>query len=139
MRYDRTGLQVLDETECLRLLGSVPVGRIAFTHDALPAVQPVTFVVHEGAVVFRTREGSKLAAATRNAVVAFEVDEFDAATRSGWNVTVVGRARVVTDPDELAALAALDLRPWAPGQRDRYVQISVELVQGRRVPGRSRV
>ncbi|MCP2259108.1 Pyridoxamine 5'-phosphate oxidase [Streptoalloteichus tenebrarius] len=138
MRYDRTGLEVLDEAECLRLLGSVPVGRIAFTHDALPAVQPVTFVLNGGSVVFRTREGSKLAAATRNAVVAFEVDEFDAATRTGWNVTVVGRARVVTDPDELAELAALDLRPWAPGQRDRYVQISVDLVQGRRIVRRPR-
>ena len=38
--------------ECLRLLATVPVGRVGVTIDALPAVLPVNFVMTGGAVVF---------------------------------------------------------------------------------------
>lgn len=35
----------LDRSEALRLLGTVPLGRIVFTHQALPAIRPVNHVV----------------------------------------------------------------------------------------------
>ena len=34
-------VEVLDEAECLRLLTTAAIGRVAFTEGALPAVQPV--------------------------------------------------------------------------------------------------
>src|SRR5215212_3746728 len=52
--YDAAGMEILDAAESRRLLGSVPIGRVVFTDRAMPAVQPVNFVVHDGAVVFRT-------------------------------------------------------------------------------------
>ncbi|MEV0831043.1 pyridoxamine 5'-phosphate oxidase family protein [Nonomuraea rubra] len=64
-----------------------------FTDRALPAVQPVAFHLDGERIVIRTGIGSKLAAATRNAVVAFEADEFDPEERTGWSVTVIGHAR----------------------------------------------
>jgi len=130
---DDGGLEVLADSECLRLLESVPIGRIAFTADALPAVQPVNFVLHKGFVVFRTRPGSKLDTAMRNSVVAFEADDFDATTETGWSVTVVGRAEVVEDQAWLGELAELQLRPWAPGDRQHYVAISIGIMHGRRI------
>jgi len=130
---DDKGTEILDRSECLRLLGSVPVGRVAFTSDALPSVQPVTFVLHDHHVVFRTRPGSKLDAASRNAIVAFEVDEYDVRTHTGWSVTVVGPAAVVTDGTRLDELAKLPLRPWAPGELEHFVTISIEIVHGRRI------
>ncbi|WP_433498713.1 pyridoxamine 5'-phosphate oxidase family protein [Sphaerimonospora sp. CA-214678] len=133
MRLDAAGLEILSREECLDLLGSSPIGRIVFTDRALPAVQPVNFCLFEGNVVIRTMAGSKLSAATRNAVVAFEVDDFDAEMRWGWSVTAVGHARTVSDPEETARLSRLPLSPWAPGDRDHFIVMAPEQISGRRI------
>lgn len=39
------GLLELDRQECLALLGSVPIGRLAYTTGAMPTIVPMTFVV----------------------------------------------------------------------------------------------
>lgn len=131
---DSAGLEVLDRVECLRLLRSVSVGRIVFTERALPAVQPVNFVVLDEAIWFRTGEGSKLAVAARGAIVAFQADEFDAELRSGWSVTALGQAEEVRDPELIRAVRRLPLRTWAPGQRDHLIRVGVHEVSGRRLP-----
>jgi uncharacterized protein len=134
MRLDAAGLQVLSRAECLRLLASTPIGRIVFTDRALPAVQPVNFVLDDAGIVIRTSIGSKLAAATRHAVVAFEADELDPGLRAGWSVTVVGHARAVDDAAEMNRLAPLT--SWAPGSRDHYIVVETEQISGRRItPG----
>jgi hypothetical protein len=71
-------LHELGRGECLRLLADGVIGRVAFTDAALPAVQPVGYHLDDEEIIFRTRNGGKLAAATRHAVVGFEVDDFDA-------------------------------------------------------------
>jgi nitroimidazol reductase NimA-like FMN-containing flavoprotein (pyridoxamine 5'-phosphate oxidase superfamily) len=135
VNVDSTDLEVLALEECLALAATVPIGRIVFTDRALPAVQPVNFVIdHDGSIIVRTTQGSKLAAATRNAVVAFEIDEFDPRFEAGWSVTMVGRAQAVRDPGETARLARLPLHTWAPGTRDHYIRIRPEHVNGRRIP-----
>lgn len=131
--YDSAGLLALEPAECLRLLRSVPVGRIVFTHDALPAIQPVNFALHGDTVVIRTGEGRKLSVAADGVIVAFEADEIDVANRRGWSVTAVGKAAVVTDPAELAELAELGLAPWVPGDRSSYIRIQIERLTGRRI------
>ena len=133
MEVDAHGLEVLDERECLRLLASVPVGRVAFTDRALPAIQPVNFVMDGSDVILRTGPGSKLGLAIRRTIVAFEADSFDADVRSGWSVTLLGEARGVTDPAERERLAALPLPIWTPGPRDHYIRISGRYVSGRRI------
>ncbi|MCO5991676.1 pyridoxamine 5'-phosphate oxidase family protein [Actinoallomurus spadix] len=131
---DSGGLEILGREECLALLGAVPIGRIVFTDRALPAVQPVNFVLSGGDIVIRTGAGSKLAAASRGAVVAFEADAFDPVTRTGWSVVVTGPARVVSQAGELRRLRDLALPVWAPGERGDYLAITPELVSGRRIP-----
>ncbi|MCP3804480.1 pyridoxamine 5'-phosphate oxidase family protein [Allokutzneria sp. A3M-2-11 16] len=127
-------LEVLGTGECLRLLGTAELGRIAYTERALPAVVPVSFVLHNGAIVFRAGRSGKLAAAINNAVVAFETDAVDVAARTGWSVTAVGYARVVRDATERAVLAGLGLRAWPPGEHQNYVVIAPEILEGRRIP-----
>jgi nitroimidazol reductase NimA-like FMN-containing flavoprotein (pyridoxamine 5'-phosphate oxidase superfamily) len=127
------GLEVLSRAQCLELLGHVPVGRIVLTVGALPAIMPVNFVLHQGEVIIRTDTGTKLAAAARNAVVAFEVDQLDDTGQQGWSVSLVGRAVEVTAAEQLAELRPLPLRPWAPGERDHYIRIKPELISGRRI------
>ena len=76
---EERSLEVLDEDECRRLLPTAAIGRLAFTEGALPAIQPVSFGVAGNQIVIPTRVGSKVAAATRGAIVAFEVDAIDTA------------------------------------------------------------
>ena len=49
----------------------------------------------------------------------------------GWSVLVTGRARRVDDPDEIVALAALGLVPWAGGRRHVLVRIRPDEITGR--------
>jgi nitroimidazol reductase NimA-like FMN-containing flavoprotein (pyridoxamine 5'-phosphate oxidase superfamily) len=133
MERDTAGLEVLSREESLDLLASVPVGRVVYTDRALPAILPVNYVLDEDAVVFRTGAGSKLAAATREAVVAFEADSFDAATKTGWSVMVVGRSRLVDDDREIERLAQLNLGTWVPTQPEHFVKIDLTQVSGRRL------
>lgn len=135
MQRDSAGLEILTREESLALLGSVPVGRIVFTDRALPAVQPVNFVLYDGAVIFRTGAGSKLAAATRQAIVAFQADSFDKSTESGWSVTAVGPSRVVEDDAELSRLSTLPLQPWVSNDREYYIRVELAQVTGRRLVG----
>jgi uncharacterized protein len=133
MEIDRNGLQVLDRDECLRLLAQATLGRVGMTSRALPAVLPVNYWLGEAGIVVRTGVGSKLDAAVRNAVVAFEVDDFDPIDHSGWSVVVTGVAREVTDHDELASLRNAPLTRWAPKGEDRVVVISADMISGRRI------
>lgn len=133
MLLDTAGLEILDREQCLELAATVPIGRIVFTSRALPVIQPVNFVVERDGVVFRTGAGSKLTAAVRGAVVAFEVDEFDSRRQTGWSVTITGHALLVTDPDEVARLEVDGPEPWVAEERPHFIRIVPELVAGRRV------
>ena len=126
-------LEVLSRDESLRLLQTVPVGRLIYTHHALPAVVPVNFVVDGTEILVRAGYGGALAAGIRGSVVAFEVDDVDVERHEGWSVTVTGQAREERDPVELRRLAALQLEPWVSGDRDHFLKISTELVAGRRL------
>lgn len=130
---DTAGMERLDRAECFALLRSVPIGRIVFTEAALPAIQPLNFVVDGDDVIIRTENGSKLATAARSAVVAFEVDQYDQKTLTGWDVVLIGRAHAVTEPDDQARLTTLGLDPWVSGARSHYIRIVPEIVRGRRI------
>ena len=124
-------LDVLNRRQCLDLLQDVRVGRLVFTEDALPAVQPVNFRLWRDDVVIRVAGGAKLAAATDKRVVAFEADELDPDLRTGWSVTIVGRAQELTEVDELVEVAGTFVEPWAEGRRDHFVRIRSEKITGR--------
>jgi uncharacterized protein len=133
MDFNGTTLEHLSREECLRLVGQVPVGRIVYTRQALPAVELVNFALDDGDIIIRTDSGGKLAAATRGAVVAFEADSVNGAAHAGWSVTVVGYSHAVTDEEEIHRLEQVGLVPWAPGERDHFIRISPTLVNGRRL------
>lgn len=133
MQIDRNGFEVLARDECLRLLDKATIGRIGFSHGALPTVLPVNFCLYEERILVRTGPGSKLDAALEGAVVAFEVDDFDAMYHAGWSVVVTGRAETITDPADLAAIKLAPLTRWAPLGTGHVIAISTEFVSGRRL------
>ena len=108
---DHAGLETLPFDMCLRLLASVPIGRLGFYADGEVVLLPVNHAVDGQDVVFRTASGSKLTAAEEQDLVAFEADDYDLRTRSGWSVLVTGRAVVVYDEAEVNRLDRLGLRP----------------------------
>lgn len=133
MNLTGTTLEHLSREQCLRLLKQVPLGRIVYTRQALPAVELVNFALDDGDIIIRTDSSGKLAAATRGAVVAFEADSVDIVTHAGWSVTIVGYSRAVTDSGEIHRLEGTGLTPWAPGAHDHFIRISPSIVNGRRV------
>jgi nitroimidazol reductase NimA-like FMN-containing flavoprotein (pyridoxamine 5'-phosphate oxidase superfamily) len=131
------GLELLDDDECARLLSEGEVGRVGITVAGLPVILPVNYAFVDGAVMFRTGEGTKLHAATEHSVIAFEVDAYDALRQVGWSVLAIGRAETVDEPNDRTGLDGRALAPWAAGSRDVYVRLRPEMLSGRRIVARA--
>ena len=123
----------LDIEVCWWLVARTRFGRVAFVADGVPAVRPVNCGVLERHVVFRTGADSALGRMPDGSPVAFEVDQTDEVAKSGWSVIVSGHLSSVTDAEELDRLAELELHPWAPGRRDRWIKVTPTTVTGREV------
>ena len=120
----------LDDVECrTRLLGG-RLGRLAFTRNALPAIEPVCYRLHGEEVVIPALPDSPFLPRRESTVVALGVDACDDSPWPGWCVTVVGPSRSVDDPAEMAVLDAL---PWPlPGAAHgrRYVAVRIGMLSG---------
>jgi nitroimidazol reductase NimA-like FMN-containing flavoprotein (pyridoxamine 5'-phosphate oxidase superfamily) len=127
------GLELLSEEQCVELLEQGGIGRVGVTISGLPVITPVTYVFYDGAVVFRTGEGSKLRAASAGAVVAFEIDDYSSESKTGWSVLAVGRSAELVDEREIAEMNGNAPVPWADGDRQHYVQLRPEMLTGRRI------
>jgi uncharacterized protein len=123
----------LSRSECLSLMDRGAIGRVVFTESALPAVQPVNYVLDGEEVLFRTRNGSKLAAASRHTVVGFQVDEFDVTTKVGWSVLGIGEAYEIVAPQRLAEIADIMPPPWVSDHVDHTICIPLQRLTGRRI------
>jgi len=127
----------LSDDECLALLETTTVGRIAFVDGQGQQLVPVNFALMDGAIYFRTLPDGFLAQLARDHDdVAFGVDHQDV-FRDGWNVTVRGSAREVEDRATInQVLSNHRLKPWAGGVRPLVIKISPASIAGRRVSGR---
>jgi nitroimidazol reductase NimA-like FMN-containing flavoprotein (pyridoxamine 5'-phosphate oxidase superfamily) len=133
---DHAGLEILPYDECLRLLATVPVGRVSFLADGEIVVLPVNHVMDGHDPVFRTAWGSKLSAAGGQDVVAFEADAYDERTRSGWSVLINGRAHAIYKEPEIQRLSRLGLHPWVSvANRPFWIRIRPTSISGRQTFG----
>ncbi len=131
---DHAGMEILDSGECFRLLASVPIGRVAYVADGSPRIFPVTFGVSDNHIAYRSAVGSKLDAAEMARPIAFEVDDWDPARRTGWSVVATGRVHTVTDEARLEQLELLDVDPWLGDQDMEWIEITIDELSGRRLP-----
>ena len=124
-------LEQLSRSESLQLLGTVSIGRLVFTHQALPAVRPVNHLVEGESIIVRATTGAAItsAAGRSGVVVAYEADAIDSDSRLGWSVIVVGTARLLTD-ENAAARYRSRLRPWISGTADDVITITAQVVTG---------
>jgi hypothetical protein len=133
----KTGIEILDDDTSWRLVGASPVGRLAISIANHPDIFPVNHVVTGDAtsgraIVFRTAEGTKLAASVLGEAVAYEVDGWDADAGDAWSVVVKGHAAEIEHLDELMEAQDLPLFPWNASIKPRYVRITADEVTGRR-------
>jgi len=124
-------LSELSEDECLELAATKAVGRIAYTGPQGPEVIPVNFLLREGTVLIRTSPHGALGRLVHHGVAAFQVDDIDDFTQSGWSVLLRGRVEPVTSDE----LPAEDARPvvWPEGQRSLHLRLTPSTVTGRRL------
>jgi nitroimidazol reductase NimA-like FMN-containing flavoprotein (pyridoxamine 5'-phosphate oxidase superfamily) len=132
MKTDRLGISILEANQCWELLRSSEVGRLAVSIADHPDIFPVNFVVEHGSVVFRTAEGTKLAAAVLGTAVAFEVDGYDADAGEAWSVVIKGRAVEIERMQDVFDALDLPLFPWHAAPKHRFVRIEPDDVSGRR-------
>lgn len=125
----RTGLDVLDETDCYLLMRSRSLGRVAVDLAGDLVIFPVYYAVMDHDIVFRTAPGTKLDAGVLHTRVAFEVDN----ASPGWSVLVRGHATEVTGRDDIEHARRLLGHDWPAGERERYVRVAGEVVTGRRL------
>lgn len=122
----------LGERTCRERLESGTIGRVGWTTGDGPQVLPVTYVVHDDQIVFRTSERGPLGHLEGGEPVVFEVDEFDPTTRNGWSVVVRGRAFATQRSPRADQLwREADPVPWAAGERPLFVSISLDRLSGR--------
>jgi uncharacterized protein len=120
--------------ECLDLLRTNIVGRVALSTPVGPRIVPVNYAMYGDAVVFRTAPYSELGTYGWNAELAFEIDHLDYENHQGWSVVVYGRGQLVEDPDEVSEIRrSWDPRPWAEGQRNLYMKLIWHNITGRRI------
>jgi nitroimidazol reductase NimA-like FMN-containing flavoprotein (pyridoxamine 5'-phosphate oxidase superfamily) len=131
----RQQLDHLDRGQCMDLLETVGTGRLLLFEDALPIVLPVTFRLCPGDVVICVAGDGQLAAAAINTVVAFEADEFDPGSGTGWSVIVVGHASHVTAQGEMVALTENRPQPVVD-HRAHLIRLRGEKVTGSRLARR---
>jgi nitroimidazol reductase NimA-like FMN-containing flavoprotein (pyridoxamine 5'-phosphate oxidase superfamily) len=118
----------LSSGECWELLRARPYGRLAWAGAEGVSVIPVNYLAEEGRLLLNTAAYTSLAQEGRDREVAFQVDQIDEETRSGWSVLVRGRLREVEpgvdqpDPDV-----------WASGTRRMRFAVEPREVTGLRL------
>lgn len=132
MPTEHETMTVLDVRTSLELLRSAQVGRIAVIVNDHPEIFPVNYLVDRGTVVFRTAEGTKLAAVAFGSNVAFEADGYDAAKGEAWSVVMKGRASEIRGLHERFEAAELPLFPWHASPKPRFVRVEPVEITGRR-------
>ena len=125
-------MQILSESECWKLMRGCEVGRLGISIMNQPDIFPVNFVVDVDTIVFRTAEGTKLAAAVLGRGVAFEVDGYDSRAGEAWSVVAKGEAVEIEEMYELFAAEDLPLFPWHVSPKLCFVRINPDVITGRR-------
>jgi hypothetical protein len=106
-------------------MAATSAGRIIYTRQALPAVELVSFALEGGDIVVRAMRDPVISA-IRDSVVAFEADQVSPHDRSGWTVTVIGRACEDSGPPSPG-------EHTSTGEREHVIRIRAEIVTGCRL------
>lgn len=122
--------EALPEHEAMELLRTHQVGRVAWASSSGPVILPVAYAWSDGLIAFRTAGDGVLSELATPTDVAFQIDEFDVETATGWSVLLRATTARVIAQEETASWHRL-LSPWAPGHRDLVIRLTPRSVSGR--------
>ncbi|MGZ4739326.1 MAG: pyridoxamine 5'-phosphate oxidase family protein [Ilumatobacteraceae bacterium] len=129
---DANGFVVLDRQACLDRLAQRRVAVLAITEHALPLVLPALYTLRGEDVFVGASTSGILGRRMPNNVVSLCVHDLDDDLLSGWTVTVIGRAELVTTAADLAVAA--ELRRWGSDDSPQVlVRVSTEHISGRQI------
>ncbi|MDR1711923.1 MAG: pyridoxamine 5'-phosphate oxidase family protein [Propionibacteriaceae bacterium] len=127
---DSTGhFAALETDECRHLLRGESIGRIVWLSptSGLQSL-PVAYRMLGHDIFFRTDPESILGELSESTPVAFQIDDVDVDTQSGWSVLVQGTARRWDgSPPEILPT------PWVPGIRPLVIRVEPATYSGRAV------
>lgn len=119
----------LTEDQSWKLLEGTQHGRLVGVVAGRPDIFPINIAVRGGKVFFRTAPGTKLAEVAINDQVLIEADGI--LSDQAWSVVVRGSARLLQTSREIASAESLNLRPWVPGPKEQFVEVTPTEVSGR--------
>lgn len=125
---------MLTAYDCWGLLEHDEVARVAWTGPDGVAIVPVSYLVADGALWFRTQPYTALARQCVGGRVAVEVDHLERSNRTAWSVVVIGTAEPVPVDEVPEPVASMEV--WVPGPRSFFIRVTPIEVTGRRVRGR---
>ena len=126
----------LSRPQCEALLRSGVVGRVAVNSPDGPHIIPVNYSVVDDAIVIRTSPYGLLGTHGQDALIAFEVDQFDYENQRGWSVLARGRSEAVQSGPELDHIQDVwEPRPWAGGRRPVFLRLAWHELTGRQLGG----
>lgn len=132
MELDLDGLRTLSTDECVELLATTRVGKVALSEKALPTIVAEAYVVRGSTINLVAPGGLVLAAARRGDIVCFEADSANDVETEFWSVVVVGKLQL-----QRAPLGAGD-QPYLELAGD-VVSLAMTIVTGRASEGSGEV
>jgi nitroimidazol reductase NimA-like FMN-containing flavoprotein (pyridoxamine 5'-phosphate oxidase superfamily) len=124
----------LSAERCWDLLATKSTGRIGYEHEGRVLIFPVNYLVHDGAIYFRTAREGAVGAATPRPSMSFEIDLARPERSGGWSVLASGPATQVDDPELLKLLwGRIMPEPWGAGYRELFISIKPTILTGRSV------
>ena len=112
-------------------MASTQTGRLAWNGSEGLSVIPLNFTAVNERVWLRTAPYSSWLQDVAGQKVAFEADEADAFTRSGWSVLVRGVLQLA-EPSETPP-EAVDMDAWPAGTRVAHLFVDATKVTARRL------
>jgi uncharacterized protein len=123
-------LRDLDHTECLALLATTNLGRLALTRRALPMIVPARYLVYDDRVVIHLSTGLDHIGWIDGEVVALQVSAFDDDQIHGWTVSITGAAHGTPDPTHIEDHPNA---PWIPRGGGDLITLSTDVMRGERL------
>lgn len=108
-------MEPITEASAREFLRDAPVAHIGVVVEGEPYVTPMSFVVDDDRILFRTKPGRRLEGIKANPMVSIETSRFDEETGDWTSVIVKGYAKVETDDVVIQATLT--------GLYDKYRQV----------------
>lgn len=137
METGSNAIEVLDEDECLALLGSAEVGRVGVVIDGQPLIFPVNHVLDAGGASSSTPIRRRCSRPPpRPRWPSRSTGSTPAPPAAGWSWPRAS-ATTITDAVDTTSehLQTVSVMPWAPGPKPRLLRIDVRTITGRRFAG----